>query len=190
MSAANFWDPNRVIPEEELDKAYSTSNLPLRGAKGWLYEGGIRVPLIIRWPGKGLQKAVCDVPVTSPDFFPTILDMVGIKSQSIKSDGLSIAPLVKGEKKLNREAIFWHFPHYSNHGMQSAGGAVRSGDYKLLEYFDTGKMQLFNLKDDIGEQNNLVEIEPEKVNELKKLLSNWRESIGAKMMEENPNYNQ
>ena len=72
--------------------------------------------------------------------------------------------------------------------MQSAGGAVRSGDYKLLEYFDTGKMQLFNLKDDIGEQNNLVEIEPEKVNELKKLLSNWRESIGAKMMEENPNY--
>jgi len=190
MSAANFWDPNRVIPEKELDRAYSTSNLPLRGAKGWLYEGGIRVPLIIKWPGKGLQKAICDVPVTSPDFFPTILDMVGIKSQSIKSDGLSIAPLVKGEKELNREAIFWHFPHYSNHGMQSAGGAVRSGDYKLLEYFDTGKMQLFNLKDDIGEQNDLMAMEPDKANELKKLLHNWRESVGAKMMEENPNYDE
>jgi arylsulfatase A len=129
MSAANFWDPKREISEEELDKAYSTSNLPLRGAKGWMYEGGIRVPLIIKWPGQGLQKITCDVPVTSPDFFPTILDMVGINSQSVASDGLSIAPLVKGERELNREAIFWHFPHYSNHGMQSAGGAVRSGDY-------------------------------------------------------------
>ena len=188
MSAANFFDPNRVIPEEELDRAFSTSNLPLRGAKGWLYEGGIRVPLIIKWPGKGLKKANCDVPVTSPDFFPTILDMVGINSESIASDGLSIAPLVMGEEELNREAIFWHFPHYSNHGMQSAGGAVRSGDYKLLEYFDTGKMQLFDLKDDIEEQNDLSMTEPEKVNELKNLLYDWRESIGARMMEENPNY--
>jgi arylsulfatase A len=190
MSAANFWDPKREISEEVLDKAYSTSNLPLRGAKGWLYEGGIRVPLIIKWPGKGLQKAICDVPVTSPDFFPTILDMVGIKSQSIKSDGLSIAPLVKGEKELNREAIFWHFPHYSNNGMQCAGGAVRSGDYKLLEYFDTGKLQLFNLKDDIGEQNDLMATEPDKANELKELLHNWRGSVGAKMMKENPNYDE
>jgi arylsulfatase A len=160
----------------------------LRGAKGWLYEGGIRVPLIIKWPGKGLQKAICDVPVTCPDFFPTILDMVGISSESIPSDGLSLTPLVMGEEELNRETIFWHFPHYSNHGMQSAGGAVRSGDYKLLEYYDTGKRQLFNLKDDIGEQNDLSAIEPEKVNELKKKLHNWRESIGARMMEENPNY--
>lgn len=190
MSAANFWDPNRVIPEEELDRAYSTSNLPLRGAKGWLYEGGIRVPLIIKWPGKGLQKTICDVPVTSPDFFPTVLDMVGINSQGIASDGLSIAALVKGEKDLNREAIFWHFPHYSNHGMQSAGGAVRSGDYKLLEYFDSGKMQLFNLKDDIGEQHDLMTIEPDKADELKKLLHKWRKSSAAKMMEENPGYSQ
>jgi len=188
MSAANFGDPNRVIPEEELDKAYSTSNLPLRGAKGWLYEGGIRVPLIIKWPGKGLQKAVCDVPVTSPDFFPSILEMVGINSGDINSDGMSIASLVKGDKVLDREALFWHFPHYSNHGMQSAGGAVRSGDYKLLEYFDNGEIQLFNLKDDIGEQIDLSATEPEKANELKQLLHSWRAEVGARMMVENPDY--
>jgi len=188
MSAANFWDPEREISEKVLDKAYSTSNLPLRGAKGWMYEGGIRVPLIIKWPGKGLQKATCSVPVTSPDFFPTILDMVGINSQSIASDGLSIAPLVTGEMELYREAIYWHFPHYSNHGMQSAGGAVRSGDFKLLEYYDTGNVQLFNLKEDIGEQNDLSTTEPKKVEELKKMLHNWRESVGAKMMNPNPKY--
>lgn len=187
MSAANFWDPNRVIEKDELDKAYSTSNLPLRGAKGWLYEGGIRVPLIIKWPGQSLQKTTCDVPVTSPDFFPTILDMVGVKNTET-SDGLSLVPLLKGDTTLQRKAIFWHFPHYSNHGMQSAGGAVRFGDYKLLEYYDTGKVQLFNLKDDIGEQKDLSEIEVEITKGLKEKLHKWREDIGAKMMQPNPEY--
>ena len=188
MSAANFWDPEREIPEEDLDKAFSTSNLPLRGAKGWLYEGGIRVPLIIKWPGYGLQKAICDVPVTSPDFFPTILDMVGINSQNIASDGLSIAPLVKGEKELDREAIYWHFPHYSNHGMQSPGGAIREGDYKLLDYFENGTVQLFNLKNDIKEQYDLSKIEIEKTMELKAKLDKWREDVGAQGMKMNPDY--
>ncbi|UCD61425.1 MAG: sulfatase [Flavobacteriaceae bacterium] len=187
MSAANFWDPKRVIYKEELDKAYSTSNLPLRGAKGWMYEGGIRVPLIIKWPGKKLQKAICDVPVTSPDFFPTILDMVGIRNTE-NYDGLSLVPLLNGDTILNRKAIFWHFPHYSNHGMQSAGGAVRSGDFKLIEYYETGKVQLFNLKDDIGEQTDLSEIEVEKTTELKERLHKWRKEIGAQMMQPNPNY--
>lgn len=187
MSAANFWDPKRNIPEDELDKAFSTSNLPLRGGKGWLYEGGIRVPLIIKWPGKGLQKVTCDVPVTSPDFLPTILDMVSIKNTE-NSDGLSLVPLLNGDSKLNRSAIFWHFPHYSNHGMQSAGGAVRSGDFKLLEYYDTGKVQLFNLKDDIGEQKDLSEIELKKTNELREKLHFWRDKTRAQMMNPNPNY--
>lgn len=187
MSAANFWNPKRNIPEDELDKAFSTSNLPLRGGKGWMYEGGIRVPLIIKWPGKGLQKVTCDVPVTSPDFLPTILDMVGVKNTE-NSDGLSLVPLLTGDSILNRKAIFWHFPHYSNHGMQSAGGAVRSGDFKLLEYYDTGKVQLFNLKNDIGEQKDLSEIEVEKTSELKEKLHFWRNKIGAQMMNTNPNY--
>jgi arylsulfatase A-like enzyme len=189
MGAANFYNPNRVIKESELDKTYSTSNLPLRGAKGWLYEGGIRVPLIVKWPGKGLQSVVCDVPVTGPDFLPTILDMLKISTQpKIKSDGVSFASLLKGKTKIGRDAIFWHFPHYSNHGMQSPGGAVRCGDYKLLEYYENNTVQLFNLKNDIEERHDLASSEPDKVIKLRKILHRWRKQVNAKMMEPNKEY--
>lgn len=189
MSAANFYYPDHQFSEDRLDKEFSTSNLPLRGGKGWLYEGGIRVPLIIKWPGKGLQGAVCDVPVTGPDFLPTILEMLGIKAQpDADTDGVSLTPLLKGESDINREAIFWHFPHYSNHGMQSPGGAVRFGDYKLLEYYENNTLQLFNLRDDIAEQNDLSEAEPEKVKDLQEKLHHWRKSVDAKMMEPNPDF--
>ncbi|MDH3650126.1 MAG: sulfatase [Saprospiraceae bacterium] len=189
MAAANFGNPNRVVAEDQLDKAYATSNLPLRGAKGWLYEGGIREPLIIRWPGQGMRGTECSVPVISTDFFPTILDMLEIPlPQELRLDGVSIASLVKGGTALNREAIFWHFPHYSNHGMQSPGGAVRGGDYKLLEYFENNGVQLFNLKSDIGEQQDLAQSEPGKVQELKKMLHVWRQSVNAQMMQPNPDY--
>ncbi len=189
MSAANFYNPKRTIPETELNKAYATSNLPLRAGKGWLYEGGIRVPLVIKWPGKGLQAAVSNVPVTSPDFLPTILEILNIEYPSTDSDGVSMVPLLQGQNKINRDAIFWHFPHYSNHGMQSPGGAVRSGDYKLLEYYENGKVQLFNLKDDIGEQHDLASTKPEKAQALLDKLHRWRKSVRAKMMEPNPDYN-
>jgi len=189
MSAANFWNPGRIIPENELDGVFSTSNLPLRGGKGWMYEGGIRVPLIIKWPGKGLEASISHVPVTSPDFYPTILEMLGIEDKYKNSDGKSVVPLLKGNKQIDRNAIYWHFPHYSNHGMQGPGGAVRSGDYKLIEYYETGNVQLFNLKNDIGEQNDLVNSKPEKVKELKMNLANWRKSVEAQMMEPNPDYN-
>ena len=188
MSAANFWNPERVINKDKLEEAYSTSNLPLRAGKGWLYEGGIRVPLIIKWPGMGLQGAISNVPVTSPDFYPTILEILGMKDKIVETDGTSLVPLLKGESDLGREAIFWHFPHYSNHGMQSPGGAVRMGDYKLLEYYENGKVQLFNLKEDIGELNDLAPSMPDKVAQMQDRLSSWRISVGAKMMEENPNY--
>ncbi|MEM7371716.1 MAG: sulfatase [Bacteroidota bacterium] len=189
MAAGNWGNPKRVVPEDKVDVAYATANLPLRGAKGWLYEGGIREPLIIRWPGQGQAGTECDVPVISTDFFPTILDMLGLPIPTEnKLDGLSIADLVKGNNELKRDAIYWHFPHYSNHGMQSPGGAIRSGDYKLLEYFENGSVQLFNLKDDIGEQHDLAAAEPEKVNELKAMLHKWREDVGANMMPPNPEY--
>ena len=189
MSAANFYDPEHQFSEDRLDKEFSTSNLPLRAGKGWLYEGGIRVPLIIKWPGKGLRGTVCDVPVTGPDFFPTILKMLEIQDQKNQNiDGASMVPLLRGEKQVDREAIFWHFPHYSNHGMQSPGGAVRSGDYKLLEYFENNTVQLFNLKEDMEEQHDLSLSEPEKVKELQDMLHQWRERTGAKMMEPNPEY--
>lgn len=189
MSAANFGNPDRNISKKNVDKAFSTSNLPLRGGKGWMYEGGIRVPLIIKWPGKGMQGAISNVPVTSPDFFPTILEMIGLGSVSKEQkDGVSIVPLLKGAKEIDRKAIFWHFPHYSNHGMQSPGGAIRDGDYKLLEYYENGTVQLFNLKNDIGEQNDLSKIEVKKTKELKDKLHQWLKKVGAKMMEPNPEY--
>ncbi len=189
MSAANYGNPKRIVPEDKLDKAYSTSNLPLRGGKGWLYEGGIREPLIIRWPGVTGKGKMCDVPVISVDFLPTILDMIDLPiPQEYKLDGVSIVPLLKGGTELDREALYWHFPHYSNHGMQSPGGAIRCGEYKLLEYFENNSVQLFNLKEDIGEQQDLSESQPDKVRELREMLHKWREDINAQMMQPNPDY--
>jgi arylsulfatase A len=167
----------------------STSNLPLRGAKGWLYEGGIRVPLIVRWPDHNKQGFICDEPVTSIDFYPSILDMIGCPVPGEQEiEGVSIVPLLNGKKKLNRDAIYWHFPHYSNHGRQSPGGAIRKGDYKLIEYYENYTVQLFNIKEDIGEQNDISGSNPDIVNELRTMLHNWRESVNAQMMEKNPDY--
>ncbi len=189
MSAANFGNPDRVVKQDSLDKAYSTSNTPLRGAKGWLYEGGIREPLIIHWPGRGQRGKVCDVPVISTDLYPTILEMSGIPLRPQQhTDGVSLASLVSRSGAIEREAIYWHFPHYSNHAMQSPGGAVRSGDYKLLEYFENDTVQLFNLRHDIGEQSDLSQLEPTKVNELRRMLHAWRHTVSATMMDSNPGY--
>ena len=186
MSGANFGNPDRRIARDQLDKAFSTSNLPLRGAKGWLYEGGIREPLIVHWPHKGRRGTVCDAPVISTDFYPTILEMVGLPLRETQhADGVSMTPLLQGAETLEREAIYWHFPHYSNHGMQSPGGAVRAGDYKLLEYFENGTVQLFDLSKDVGEQNDLSQAMPEKVAQLRSMLHDWRKEVSARSMQPN-----
>ena len=196
MSAANFGNPARKINPCDADKVFSTSNAPLRGAKGWLYEGGIREPLVIYWPNNGKNGTESDVPVISTDFYATILDMVGAtKKPGGKNgiDGNSLVPVLKGDQsgveKLRQKPLFWHFPHYSNHGAQSPGGAVRLGDYKLIEYFENNTVQLFNLKNDPGEQNDLSKKEPAKVKELRDLLHNWRRDVGAQMPSPNPKYN-
>jgi arylsulfatase A len=192
MSAANFGNPTRVIPPANLDKTFSTSNLPLRGGKGWLYEGGIREPMIVKWPQQVKKGTVCDIPVISTDFFPTILDMLGLSADQKITDGMSIAPLLKkqkkGKKEISNRVIYWHFPHYSNHGMQSPGGAIRFGDYKLLEYFENNTVQLFNLSIDPGEQVDLARSQPGKVEELRARLQDWREKINAQMPVPNPDY--
>ena len=189
MSAANFGRPQRVVAADQLDAAFSTSNLPLRGAKGWLYEGGIRVPLIVKWPAAEIAPAVCDVPVISTDFYPTILEMTGVAPRPQQhQDGVSLAALLKGAKSLDREAIYWHFPHYSNHGMQSPGGAIRSGDYKLLEYYENDNVQLFNLARDPGEQHDLARDEPQRAAKLRDLFHRWRTRVSARMMLPNADY--
>ena len=194
MSAANFGNPKRVVRPTQLDAAFSTSNLPLRGAKGWLYEGGIRVPLIVKWPGTngtrhGKAGEVCDEPVISTDFFPTLLEMAGLPAMPQQAvDGVSFAAALEG-KTFERGPLFWHFPHYSNHGMQSPGGAIRSGHYKLLESFENGTLQLYNLQDDLGEQHDLVSKQPAIAKQLHGQLQAWRERVHANMMPPNPNYN-
>ena len=188
MSGANFGKPDRVISPANLDKAFSSSNLPLRGAKGFFYEGGIRVPLIIKWP-QGKNGTQTNVPVMSTDYYPTILQMAGLPllpQQHV--DGTSLVPLLKGENKLKQRALYWHFPHYSNNSQDSPGGGIRYGDYKLLEYYENNTAQLFNIEKDPGEHNDLAKSEPAKVKELTNMLHEWRKSVSAKMMEPNPEY--
>lgn len=194
MSGANFHNPNRNIAERNTDKAFSTSNLPFRGGKGWLYEGGIRVPLIIYWPGAKNLGMKTDIPVISTDFYASILDMVGIKTPSSPQygmDGVSLTPILNGGKDLKpleNRPLFWHWPNYSNHGQQSPGGAVRLGDYKLIEYFEDNTVQLFNLREDPGEQHDLSKSQPAKVNELREKLHQWRKSVNAQMPVPNPGF--
>jgi arylsulfatase A-like enzyme len=165
-----------------------TCNAPLAEGKGWMYEGGTREPLIVKWPGVTEPGSMCDVPVTSPDFYPTFLEMGGldpIPEQHV--DGESIVPLLKGNGSLKRSAIFWHYPHYGNQG-GTPGSSVRCGDYKLIEFFEDGRLELYNLRSDLGEQHNLATEEPDRARELKAMLTEWRARVEAKIPERNPDY--
>ncbi len=156
-----------------------TSNLPLRGGKGWLYEGGIREPMIICAPGVTKSRSVCDTPVTSTDFYPTLLELAGLPLRPEQHvDGMSLVPLLKGGS-LARGPLFWHYPHYGNQG-GAPGGAVRNGDWKLIEWYE-GSVELFNLRNDLGEKHNLAVQQPDKVKELQAKLVAWRKEVAAKM---------
>ncbi len=169
-------------------EGHPTSNLPLRAGKGWLYEGGIREPMIIRWPGVTEPGSVCNEPVVSTDFYPTILQIAGLPPRPEQHcDGVSLVPLLRGEGHLPPRPLFWHYPHYGNQG-GAPGGAVRVGPWKLIEWYEDGRVELFHLDNDLSEQHNLAEEHPEKVRELLALLRTWRKEVGAVMPTENPNY--
>ena len=159
-----------------------TSNLPLRGGKGWLYEGGIREPFLVRWPGVTKPGSKCDIPVTSTDFYPTILEMAGLPAKNDQYlDGVSLVPLLKGRKRIDRDAIYWHYPHYSNQG-GFPGGAVRMGDWKLIERFEDGRVHLYNLEQDIGELRDLASEHPQRVKRMRKRLHAWYKQVDAKFL--------
>ena len=165
-----------------------TSNLPLRGGKGWLYEGGIREPLIVKWPGVTKSGSICQTAVTSTDFYPTILEMAGLQALPQQhQDGVSLVPLLQAQDSLVREAIYWHYPHYSNQGGRP-GGAIRFGKYKLIEFYEDMNVELYDLDGDMGESINLADEKPEIVQELKNKLNQWRAEIQAKMPNLNPEY--
>ncbi len=163
-----------------------TSNAPLRAGKSTLYEGGIREPLVVRWPGVVPPGTVCGTPVWCLDFYPTLVDAAGqAPDPRQKLDGLSILPLLKDPKaKLPRDALYWHYPLEKPHFLGGrSSGAIRHGDWKLIERFDTGELELYNLADDEGEQHNLADRMPERAAELREKLRAWQKQVGAEVPE-------
>jgi arylsulfatase A-like enzyme len=165
-----------------------TANAPLRGGKGMLYEGGVRVPFIVRWPRRIKGGGLCHEPTTHIDIFPTFLEMAGVKERPRQPiDGVSIVPLLANPAaKLPREAIYAHFPGYlEGYGTKqwrtTPVGFIRAGDWKLMEFYEDGRLELYNLKDDLGEKNNLAVKMPEKARELQTKLAAWRQELKAAM---------
>ena len=163
-------------------------NGPLKGMKQDVLEGGIRVPLIISGPGIDPGR-VTDQQVTSTDYYPTILDLAGLPLQpSQHIDGISILPVLKKSKIVERGAIFWHYPHY--HGSTwTPGAAIRSGDWKLIEFYHNEQTELYNLKDDPGETDDVSDTFPKKRDELKLLLKKMQDETGALFPGDNPGFN-
>jgi arylsulfatase A-like enzyme len=168
-------------------EGFPTANVPLRAGKGWHYEGGVREPLIIRWPGVTQPGSVCPAPMISTDYYPTFLEIAGLPLRPQQHvDGLSLVPLLKGGTRPDRP-LFWHYPHYSNQG-GGPGGAVRVGDFKLIEWFEDMRVELFNVRNDVGEQHDLAAAMPEKAAALRRQLQDWRKSLNAAMPVPNPDY--
>ena len=165
-----------------------TSNAPLRAGKGWLYEGGIRTPLIVRWPGVTEGGRVVDVPAVTMDLFPTFLQMAGLPLRPDDHvDGMGLGPLLRGEDAAQDRPLFWHFPHYHGSGNRPSA-AVRFGDYKMVEWFEDGRTELFNLEADPGELHNVAFALRDQVADLRALIQAWREDVGAGMPQPNPEW--
>lgn len=174
----------------EWDGQTVTDNAPLRSGKGALYEGGIRVPTIIRWPDVTIPNTTSEFPITTQDFYPTLLEMVNLKGnpeQVAAFDGISLIPILKNpQTKMKQREMYWHYPHYYH--TTTPVSAIRRGDWKLLEFFEDNQVELYNLKQDASENNNLEKENPEKTRELLKLLTSWRQYVNAPMPRLNPEY--
>jgi arylsulfatase A-like enzyme len=165
-----------------------TDNAPLRSGKGSLYEGGVRVPYVFRWPGHIPTGTVTDTPINSVDLYPTLLELAGGQPKpGYTLDGVSYVKLLTsgGTADLGRDALYWHFPGYLGAGRDqwrtTPAGSVRRGDWKLLEFFEDMHVELYNLKDDVSEKHNLAQAKPELAKELTEKLHTWRSAVGAKM---------
>jgi arylsulfatase A len=180
-----------IFASDNGGRVPTTSNLPLRVGKGSCYEGGTRTPLIVYWPGVTKAGSVCDTPVIGMDLYRTILEVAGVTDGADKGvDSVSLVPLLRRTGGLARDELFWHYPHYQHYqlGGTTPYGAIHKGDFKLIEFFSDMRVELYNLRDDIGEQNNLAAKMPDKVEELRARLHAWRKEVGAQMPTPNPNY--
>jgi arylsulfatase A-like enzyme len=174
----------------------SVERKPLRGAKADLYEAGIRVPLILRWPGRFRAGAVVDLPIQNSDLVPTLVALAGVPPGPQPVDGLDLSDLLlRGARGLPARDLYWHFPHYHHLGLGPCG-AIRSGTYKLIEWFEGSlgvnpervPFELYDLALDPGEHRNLAEEQPERCAQLAERLRAWRRSVGAQEMTRNPDY--
>ena len=169
------------------------SQRPLRGGKSMLFEGGVRVPFAIKWPGVVKPGLVNSTPVFGLDFFPTFAEIAGIDTFKHKIDGKSLVPLLKQTGTLDRDTLYWHYPHYHRFNYKPSG-ALREGDFKLIEWYERSifgeshPVSLFNLKEDIGETKDLADQMPDFANKLWKKLKDWRKEIDAQEMTKNPNF--
>lgn len=167
-----------------------TDNHPLRSGKGSLYEGGIRVPLVVRWPGQTPPGQICREPAVSTDLYATLLEMAGLSDDvmhNAEPDGRSLARLLRDPAAtLGRPALFFHYPHY--YSTTTPVSAVRAGNWKLLEYLEDHRVELYNLADDLGETKNLATENPVQTEKLKQLLHGWRDTVRAQMPVPNPNF--
>jgi arylsulfatase A-like enzyme len=169
-------------------EGWPTANVPLRGGKGWLYEGGVREPLIVRWPGVTKAGSTCDEYITSTDYYPAMLEIAGAAAQPTQAvDGKSFTPLLHGDKSFKRGPIFWHYPHYGNQG-GTPGAAIRDGDWKLIRFFEDDHVELYNLANDLSEKHNLASAEPNRVAKMREQLDDWLKSVNARFPSPNPNW--
>jgi len=169
----------------ELPHTPATHNTPYRAGKGYVYEGGLRVPLIVRWPGR-IKPGVVEAPVLLTDLPLTLAELAGVKLPGA-ADGVSLVSLWTGRGLLPERVLTWHFPHYTNQGGRPAG-AIRSGDWKLIEHYEDGRLELFHLGRDPRESIDLAAKEPDRAKALQAQLAAWRKSIGAQQNRPNPAY--
>ncbi len=163
-----------------------TTNRPLQEGKGWMYDGGVREPLIVCWPGRVAAGSVCQTPVSSPDFYPTLLAAADLPARPEQHvDGESFLPLLTGTGDLRREAIYWHYPHYHSSG-STPGAAIRAGDYKLIEFFENNRIELYDVRRDLGEEHDLAGSMPELAARLRGMLHAWQAEVVAQFPAVNP----
>lgn len=180
-----FTSDNGGLHVHEFAGSPSTHNSPYRGGKGFLYEGGLRIPAIIRWPGK-IKPAVAERPMVNTDWTPTLLGLAGIAvPQGL--DGVDISAELLGQREPASRKFFWHFPHYNNQGGRPSG-AIRDGDWKYITYYDTGRAELYNLKDDVAESNDVAAEQIDRVAELDRLHKAWLKEVGAQTNTPNPDF--